>query len=500
MDKDNLKLNKSFDLALKNHQSNNLQDAQNYYQKVLELDPNHSQTLNNLGTIFTNLKENQKAKEYYEKAIEINPGYADAHYNLGIIFKKLAENQKAKECYEKAIKLNPNHVDAHNNLGNIFKELGENQKAKDCYEKAIGMNPGYADAHNNLGAIFIQLKENQKAKECFEKTIEINPNHSAAHNNLGVIFQDLSELQKAKEFYEKAIELKPNYQEALFSRGKILFLQEEFGLALIDFDNCNTFVSRSFALISLYALGRIDEIYKRIEKNSQLDEKNIRVAAFSSFIANKEKKSTTHNFCPNPIDFIHHSNLSSHLQNFNSLITEVIKELDNVDSVWEPFNITTRKGFQSKPTLFIKPQKKIQNLKSIIITEIESYYLKFKNETCSFIRKWPSKYDLAAWHVILKKQGHQGRHIHTSGWLSGVIYLKVVPSFKKNEGAIEFSLNGEYYYDAKSPKVLCAPKIGDIILFPSSLHHRTLPFSTDTDRICIAFDLKPIWKKDYRAW
>jgi len=144
------------------------------------------------------------------------------------------------------------------------------------------------------------------------------------------------------------------------------------------------------------------------------------------------------------------------------------------------------------PSLFIKHQKKIQNLKSIIITEIESYYLKFKNETCSFIRKWPSKYDLAGWHVILKKQGHQGRHIHTSGWLSGVIYLKVVPSFKKNEGAIEFSLNGEYYYDAKSPKVLYAPKIGDIILFPSSLHHRTIPFSTDTDRICIAFDLKPI--------
>ena len=62
--------------------------------------------------------------------------------------------------------------------------------------------------------------------------------------------------------------------------------------------------------------------------------------------------------------------------------------------VWEPFGKTTIRGFQSKSNLFIKPQKKIQNLKSIIITEIESYYLKFKNETCSFIKKWPSKYDL----------------------------------------------------------------------------------------------------------
>ena len=98
--------------------------------------------------------------------------------------------------------------------------------------------------------------------------------------------------------------------------------------------------------------------------------------------------------------------------------------------------------------LFRKPQKKIQNLKSIIISEIESYY------------------------------------------------LKVVPSFKKNEGAIEFSLNGSQYYDAKSPKVVYSPKAGDIVLFPSSLHHRTIPFSTDTDRISIAFDLIPNLKKE----
>ena len=136
-----------------------------------------------------------------------------------------------------------------------------------------------------------------------------------------------------------------------------------------------------------------------------------------------------------------------------------------------------------------------KDLKSIIITEIESYYLKFKNENCSFLKRWPSKYDLAAWHVILKKQGHQNPHIHPSGWLSGVIYLKVVPSFKKNEGAIEFSLNGEKYYDAESPKVLHLPKTGDIVIFPSSLHHRTIPFSADTDRISIAFDLVPNLKK-----
>ena len=183
MSNENLAIKKAFELAVQKHQNNNLQDAQNYYQKVLALDPNHVSTLYNLGSIFEKLREYQKAKDYFEKVIKINPNYINAHNNLGIIFKELGENQKAKECYEKAIGLNPNYANAHNNLGIIFKELGQYQKAKECYEKAIEINPNYINALNNLGIIFQDLGENQKAKDCFEKAIEIDPNHTMSYWN-----------------------------------------------------------------------------------------------------------------------------------------------------------------------------------------------------------------------------------------------------------------------------------------------------------------------------
>ena len=93
--------------------------------------------------------------------------------------------------------------------------------------------------------------------------------------------------------------------------------------------------------------------------------------------------------------------------------------------------------------------------------------------------------------MVLKKHGYQSAHIHPSGWLSGVIYLKVVPNLGKNEGAIEFTLNGENYFDANSPLFIYQPEAGDIVLFPAFLHHRTITFSTDTDRIVISFDLIP---------
>ena len=102
MSNENLTLNEIFDLAIKNHQNNNLQDARNYYQKVLELDPNHSQTLNNLGAIFLVLGERLKAKNCYEKVIELNPNYADAHNNLGNILKELGEMTKSKRMLRKS--------------------------------------------------------------------------------------------------------------------------------------------------------------------------------------------------------------------------------------------------------------------------------------------------------------------------------------------------------------------------------------------------------------
>jgi hypothetical protein len=41
------------------------------------------------------------------------------------------------------------------------------------------------------------------------------------------------------------------------------------------------------------------------------------------------------------------------------------------------------------------------------------------------------------------------------------------------------------------PVGIASPKVGDIVLFPSSLFHRTIPFNSNEERICIAFDLKP---------
>ena len=240
-------------------------------------------------------------------------------------------------------------------------------------------------------------------------------------------------------------------------------------------------------------MGRVRKIYQRLEVHSKDDTENISLGAFSAFISELEKKPTAYNFCPNPIDFIHITSLSSYVSDSVEFVDDLVEELNNIEIIWEPAGKATIGGFQSltKRNLFENPPSKIAQLKSIIASGIEKYYSRFKNEECTFIKNFPATRNLWGWTVKLKQQGHQNAHIHPSGWLSGVIYLKVVPSLGKDEGAIEFSLNGTHYHDANSRSLIFEPKVGDMVFFPSSLHHKTIPFSTDADRMIVSFDLMP---------
>jgi uncharacterized protein (TIGR02466 family) len=417
----------------------------------------------------------------------------NAHQLLqkGIDAWKEGNFKDAEISFKKTIELKPDFFEAHNNLGVLLQSFDRLEDAIISFKKAIRLKSDYVEAYNNLGITEKKIGRFEEAKKCFIQATKLNPKHISAHHNLGVILEELKKYEEAQDSYSKAIELNPGHEAALINRGQILFDKKEYELSLRDFDSCKNLISKTRALASLYALGRIDEIYKRINEDSKLDYENLHVAAFSSFIVAKKKKNTLNKFCDEPLNFIYFSNLLSHLNDSDSFINEVVDELEKIKLEWEPSNKTTHKGFQSTFNLFKNPSQKISDLESIIIKELDSYYSKFKNDSCSLIKRWPLKKNLEGWHVVLKQQGFQSAHIHPKGWLSGVIYLKVVPSLNKNEGAIEFSLNGLNYFDINTPKKIYQPHVGDIILFPSSLHHRTIPFSTNIDRIVVSFDLLP---------
>ena len=220
-EKKSLTIDETFALAVQNRQKNNLQVAENLYKEILKTNPDHFESIFDLGTLLAQIKRFDLAKPLIQKAIKIQPNYARAYNNLGNVLSELGENQKAISSYEKAIQIQTNYSQAHNNLGMLLQELGHHQKAVISYEKAIQIQPNYATAHNNLGNIQRELGEHQKAMSSFEKAIKIQPNYAQAHNNLGMVLQELGDHQKAMSCYQMAVKYEPENLVYLYHLSRI---------------------------------------------------------------------------------------------------------------------------------------------------------------------------------------------------------------------------------------------------------------------------------------
>jgi len=208
----------SLGICLQDH-FNEFNDARKHLNKAVEVNPLSAKYHNNLGVCIENhFMEYQIARQCYEKAIEIDPEFAIAHDHLGYCLGRyFNEHQKARKCHEKAIELDPKCAIAFDHLGFCLEKFfSEHHKAKLSLERAIEIDPTLANAHNNLGACLeAHFGEYQRARECYEKAIEIDPTFAIAYDNLGFCLEAyFGEYQKAREHYQKAIEIDPEYVDA----------------------------------------------------------------------------------------------------------------------------------------------------------------------------------------------------------------------------------------------------------------------------------------------
>ena len=152
-------------------------------------------------------------------------------------------------------------------------------------------------------------------------------------------------------------------------------------------------------------------------------------------------------------------------------------------------------GVQSAGNLFILDDPSIRTIKKIIVERIQNYRNKYKDSEDGFIKKWPKDVNLYGWIIDLKKGGSLNSHMHKLGWLSGSLYLKLEKQQGSSQGNIIFDLNGgDYPTESKLyPSIEFNIEKGDIVLFPSSIFHKTVPFESENNRITLAFDIKPIY-------
>ncbi len=116
-----------------------------------------------------------EAEELYQRALELDPWLAIAYTNLGNIRFRRGDDAAAEVLYDKALSLDRAQPEAQYNLGYVMLERGRPDEAVQHFKGAIVSDPQFADAYFNLAMAYEQAGEPTKARPCWRKYLEIEP-------------------------------------------------------------------------------------------------------------------------------------------------------------------------------------------------------------------------------------------------------------------------------------------------------------------------------------
>jgi tetratricopeptide (TPR) repeat protein len=156
------KFPKNFDLLILETNiylaKNNMEKALENLEMAIEQDKTNPTIFFAVGTTYDQLGMFDNAEESYDKAIELKPDYFEAHYNLGALYVN-----KAAELQQQANDLPLDDVEGYDKLKAEADDLLK--KSLPHLEKALEMEPDDTNTLISLKEIYTRLNMMEKLKE-----------------------------------------------------------------------------------------------------------------------------------------------------------------------------------------------------------------------------------------------------------------------------------------------------------------------------------------------
>ena len=410
-------LEANFQLGTLYSQLQNFQLAKPLLARAHKLSPKNPNINLHIGNLFLSTGDPSEALNYFEKVIQVQPNFALAHFNKGITLYNQKKYQDAVRCLERVIEIEPNNINAFNALGFIFQEVGEFKKSLAYLKKSLNIAPNNQRVVNTLLNLlkFIELSNISESNSSdltdlflflFKKD---SIDHNALFNNTKnlIFFEETrdivqqiivkDELLLNNNLVKKTIKNKLFHltlQKALF-RDKFLekflcYIRKEF-LFLIKNKNRNkslikefidfiiSFAEQSFLNEYLFfqtneEIKIINDLKIQIENSKNINELDISILACylplssSKIIINKLLNYTSKNNLFNDLlqmqikDPLKEHELKSNINSFDDISDNISKKVreqyeENPYPRWRYADIVPKNKFLTILNNNIKPNK-----------------------------------------------------------------------------------------------------------------------------------------------
>jgi tetratricopeptide (TPR) repeat protein len=229
-----LSVEPAFDQAGSLHVQSKFDQAEQLYRAILQVDPNHVGSLNNLGILCFQQGRYEDAVALTREVVRLRPELAVAHNTMGVALRHLGRLQEAEVSCREALRIAPEYAEAHNTLGDVLTALRRWSEAEACCREALRLAPEYAEAQNNLGIVLAALGRPNEAENCYRKALRLKPGNVVTLNNLATVLIALRRFGEAAACCQEALRLEPGNADANHNLFIALSLPREISGEIAD--------------------------------------------------------------------------------------------------------------------------------------------------------------------------------------------------------------------------------------------------------------------------
>ena len=190
------------------------QEAFDNYKRALDLTPDNSAVLSNLGGAYLNSNDPAlfgDAIKVLTRSNELSPSF-QVYANLGIVYLLERRYRESAEMNEKATAMNADDYTVWCNLLDVYEWLGEGDKAsmarqriRFLTERAIGINEKNADAHSELASVLAKNHEREAALGHIRTALALEPTDQNVLAQVAEAYEVLGERLPAIRSLQEAI-------------------------------------------------------------------------------------------------------------------------------------------------------------------------------------------------------------------------------------------------------------------------------------------------------
>jgi tetratricopeptide (TPR) repeat protein len=186
----------------------NSPDANESFQEVLRVNPNHPEALLGLARA-KDFDGSAEAMELTKKALEVNPGFVPARAFLAEQLLALEDYDSARKEVESALAVNPVSPEALPILAAAELLSGDAARFREVERRALARNPKNSRFYNKLSDIAVNNRLYREARDFAKKAVELDPRSWEGYGLLGLNQLRLGEIEEGTKSLVRSFEGDP---------------------------------------------------------------------------------------------------------------------------------------------------------------------------------------------------------------------------------------------------------------------------------------------------